>query len=62
MSDVGSAVSLYFKMLKYMALVFLVFSVLSLPTYYFYLSGNQENILLSDIKTVLSYLSLGNIG
>ena len=60
--DMGVGISVYFKFLKFMMLLFLWFSFLSIPAYFFYLSGNQSGVPDTTIKYALSAPTLGNIG
>lgn len=53
---------LYFKFLKFMCTLMLLFTILSIPSYIFFYYGNEATQEESSIKTVLSRLSLGNIG
>jgi hypothetical protein len=59
----GVGITLYFQFLKFLAIMFFIFSVISGPAYIFYSSGNpsaQDNN--SGLKGQLASLSLGNIG
>lgn len=60
----GPGMSAYFKGMKFMIVMFVWFTILSLPAYFFYCTGNlaglQEN--KNSIKYIFSALSLGNIG
>ncbi len=49
-------------MLKFMMCLFLWFTFLSIPAFLFYSTGNQSGVKDSSIKSVLSALTLGNIG
>lgn len=40
--DLGVGISVYFKFLKFMMLLFLWFTFLSLPAYFFYYTGNES--------------------
>jgi hypothetical protein len=55
--------SIYFKQLKFMALLFLIFAILSIPSYLLFLHGNEsERARLSDTKGLFSTFTLGNLG
>jgi hypothetical protein len=66
--ELGSGICLYFKMLKFLMGLFFIFTVLSIPKYYFYWSGNNyltnqnSGIDFSGIDYVLSAVSIGNLG
>jgi hypothetical protein len=62
-SPYGVGMVLYFQLLKHLTLVFSIMSVLSIPAYIFFFSGNQ--IAAKDYtspKYLLAAFSLGNIG
>jgi hypothetical protein len=40
----GVGITAYFKMLKFMTLLFLWFTILSIPALIFYVSGNQSGV------------------
>jgi hypothetical protein len=58
----GTGTSLYFKMLKYLIFLFLILSILSVPSYFFYIAGGEIDFSTIDIKTILTFFTLGNIG
>jgi len=60
--EMGVGISVYFKFLKFMMLLFLWFTVLSIPAYFFYYTGNQTPVQKKDLNYALSALTLGNIG
>ena len=60
--DMGVGISCYFKFLKFMMMLFLWFSILSIPAYFFYIEGNLSGVRDSSVKYALSALTLGNIG
>ena len=60
--ELGAGITVYFKMLKYLMCLFLWFSFLSVPAYFFYYTGNESGVQDKSIKYYLSALSLGNIG
>ena len=54
---------LYFMFLKYMLLLFLFLSILSIPSLLFYWKGNAADVSdYSNVKFALAAFSLGNIG
>ena len=67
LAELGTGVCLYFKMLKFLMGLFLLFTVLSIPQYYFYWAGNnylmpQPNTDFNSIDYILSSLTIGNLG
>jgi len=59
----GVGITLYFQFLKFLATIFLIFSLISGPAYIFFASGNpSREDGNSDLKSQLASLSLGNIG
>jgi hypothetical protein len=63
LAEYGPGIVLYFQILKYLAVVFLLMTILSLPAYFFYWCGNASSTAdFTNIKYVLAALSLGNIG
>jgi hypothetical protein len=49
--------------MKYMIMMFFVMSIVSIPAYAFYWSGNASDISsYSNIKYALAAFTLGNIG
>jgi hypothetical protein len=58
----GAGVTSYFKMLKFFMIMYFWFMFLSIPTYYFYGTGNQTTTNDGSLKYALSALSLGNLG
>ncbi|CDW73927.1 UNKNOWN [Stylonychia lemnae] len=60
--EMGVGVTVYFKMLKFLMILFLWFSFLSLPAYLFYYNGNEVSYDKLTLKYFLSAFSLGNIG
>jgi hypothetical protein len=53
---------LYFQFLKYIALILFFASLLSIPSYIFYYSGNSSALQQMNAKSILTAFSLGNIG
>lgn len=62
--ELGVGMSIYFKQLKTLMLIFLLFTFLSFPSYLLYFSGNEaENrFSFSDSKQLFSTFTLGNLG
>jgi hypothetical protein len=58
----GVGISVYFKFLKFMIIMFTWFTLLSLPAYVFYITGNQSGVQEKNLKWALSAPTLGNIG
>jgi hypothetical protein len=56
----GPGLVVYFQSLKYFTSLFIIMTILSLPSMMFYLSGNMT--IPSDLKSALTAISLGNIG
>lgn len=58
--DYGMGIVIYFQLLKYMAFMYCLLTVISIPSMVFYFSGNPtDRITLNEIVPALS---LGNIG
>ena len=60
--ELGVGVSVYFKFLKFMMCLFLWFTFLSLPAYFFYFNGTQSDKFNSKFQYVLSAFTVGNLG
>lgn len=58
----GVGISVYFKLLKFLTILFLWFTFLSIPSYVFYYSGSEQGSSHSGFEFALSALSLGNLG
>lgn len=59
----GVGIALYFQFLKHMIYTFFLLSILSVPSYIFFYSGNSSGVAaLDNIKNTLTAFSLGNIG
>jgi hypothetical protein len=59
----GVGIALYFQFLKHMIYTFFILSLLSIPSYIFFFSGNSSGVAaLDNIKNTLTAFSLGNIG
>jgi hypothetical protein len=56
----GAGIVLYFQFLKYMAIVFLIMTILAIPTCILFYSGNTTYD--GNFKGLLTAVSLGNIG
>ncbi len=41
--NLGVGISVYFKLLKFMMILFLWFTFLSIPAYFFYITGNSSD-------------------
>lgn len=61
-TNYGVGVTLYFQFLKFLSMMFLMLTILSVPAYIFYFSGTQSDDGSGDMKSFLGKLSLGNIG
>ncbi|CDW82912.1 UNKNOWN [Stylonychia lemnae] len=62
LGEMGVGVTVYFKMLKFLMILFLWFFLLSLPSFLFYYSGNQISTEKLTLKHIITAFSLGNIG
>lgn len=60
--EMGVGISVYFKFLKFMMILFLWFTFLSIPAYVLFLTGNQSGVQEINVKWALSAPTLGNIG
>jgi hypothetical protein len=58
----GVGISVYFKLLKFLIVLFLWFTFLSIPSYVFYSSGSEKGPSQNGFEFALSALSLGNLG
>ncbi len=58
----GVGVTVYFKMLKFLIILFLWFCFLSIPSYLFYYYGSDHADKNLSIKYAFSSFSLGNLG
>jgi len=56
----GTGIVVYFQFLKYMACVFILMTVLSIPSLIFFFSGNKSSDY--SFKSLVSQFSVGNIG
>ena len=62
LANYGVGIALYFQFLKYIAWLLFVTSLLSLPAYIFFYSGNSSSLQQVNVKNLLTTFSLGNIG
>ena len=60
--DMGVGISVYFKFLKFMMVLSIWFTLLSIPAYVLYVNGNQSGVVQLNLKWALSAPTLGNIG
>ena len=61
--EFGVGIVLYFQFLKHMVLCFFLMTLMSVPAYIFYYSGNESGGDVSlNVKSLLTAFSLGNIG
>jgi hypothetical protein len=60
-SPYGVGVTLYFQFLKFLATIFAIQMILSVPAFLFYYNGNTS-VGEGGLKAYFSQLSLGNIG
>lgn len=61
--ELGVGMSIYFKQLKYMACMFLFFTILSIPSFMLFYQGNEStNGNIYDSKSLFSTFTLGNLG
>lgn len=63
LKEFGSGMVLYFKLLKFLAFLMLVLSLISLPSFIFFHSERQgQEKDHSSIKHLATYFTLGNLG
>jgi len=62
MSVYGVGIALYFQFIKSLIWYFFIATLLSVPAYIFYYSGNSSGIQTSNVKNFLTAFTLGNIG
>ena len=61
--QLGVGITVYFKLLKFLMLLFLWFSFLSIPSYFFYYTANPTtDQALGNFQVALTVFSLGNLG
>lgn len=62
--ELGTGVTVYFKLLRYLGLMFLLFTALSVPTYIICGSNGQSNLKQkkTGLGNLLSSFSIGNVG
>lgn len=62
LAQYGVGIALYFQFLKHIVWMFFIVSLMSVPAYVFFYSGNSSKLEATNIKNVLTAFSLGNIG
>ena len=62
LADYGVGVVFYFQFLKYMACLYFVMAVLSIPAMFIFYNGNTERSSDLDIGSLVTQFSLGNLG
>jgi hypothetical protein len=62
LDELGTGVSIYFKLIKSLISLFLFLTLLSTPIYYVFSCGNISNQATSSLQKHLSEWTLGNIG
>ena len=62
LTSFGPGIVIYFQFIKYLAYVFSLFTIFSMPSFILYSSGNINKNSNTDIKITFSSLTLGNIG
>jgi hypothetical protein len=60
LKEYGTGVVMYFQFLKYLIVVYLLMTLLSLPSIYWFFAANP--LTPADLKEFLSLISLGNVG
>jgi len=61
--ELGLGISIYFKQLKFMVILFALFSIFSIPAFWLFYSGNEAKIKnFYDTKGIFSTFTLGNLG
>lgn len=62
--ELGTGVTVYFKLLRYLGLMFLLFTALSVPTYIICGSNGESNTqkTKAGLGNILSSFSIGNVG
>jgi len=61
--ELGLGMSIYFKQLKFMSILFLLFSLFSIPAFWLFYSGHEATIQnIYDTKGIFSTFTLGNLG
>ena len=59
----GVGIVVYFRLLKFLGCMFLLFTVISLPSLIMYQAGNSDDVGGTfDSKSTFSKYSLGNLG
>ena len=64
LAEYGEGIVNYFQLLKYMALLYFVAALISIPTMLFYSSGNSEfsQVDLAEPESLIQWLSLAALG
>ena len=62
MDNYGVGVVFYFQFLKYMACLYFMMALLSIPSMFIFYKGNTERSSDLDLNSVITQLSLGNLG
>lgn len=63
--ELGTGVVIYFKLLRYLGLMFLLFTLISVPTYFICGLHGQSNLTdekKTGLGSILSSFSVGNVG
>jgi hypothetical protein len=61
--ELGLGMSIYFKQLKFMSILFFLFSLFSIPAFWLFYSGHEATIQnIYDTKGIFSTFTLGNLG
>jgi hypothetical protein len=60
--NLGLGISIYFKQLKSLIVLFLAFSVLKIPSFILFYYGGESQIVFNDSKIFFSTFTLGNLG
>lgn len=58
----GLGTSLYFKQLKSLTVLFLLFTLLSLPSYVLFYKGNVSRVSSTDPMQFFTAFTLGDLG
>jgi hypothetical protein len=59
--EIGMGMAQYFMMVKQMIIFLIICTILSIPAFVFFTSGEEGNVW-KDQKVLFSTLTLGNIG
>lgn len=55
-------VSLYFKQLKSLIILYAILSIVSIPAFILYYFGGKQQATFQDSKAFMSTFTLGNVG